>query len=120
MSLFSQNFDPEFVFHELFNASTEEDLDKVLSTYPEIFNNDNWKPLGGNYSNYGVVKNQQAAPIAALIEKITNSIDAILTRKCLEKDCDPKSEEAPNSMDQAIDVFFPDNKNWDLSAWELL
>ena len=81
------------------------------------FKSDNWKPLGGNYSNYGVVKNQQAAPIAALIEKITNSIDAILTRKCFENDIDPKSDAAPNSMEAAIEKFFPDSKSWDLSTF---
>jgi len=117
MSLFSQTFDPEFIFNELFSANTEEEVDKVVKDNLEIFKSENWLPLGQNSSNYGVVKNQQAAPIAALIEKITNSIDAILTRKCFEKGIDPKSPSAPNSMDEAIELFFPDSKSWDLPSF---
>lgn len=29
---------------------------------------------------FGIVRNQQSNPIAALVEKVTNSIDAILTK----------------------------------------
>lgn len=117
MSLFNQSFDPEFIFNELFTSNTEEEVDKIILEYSDIFKSDNWYPLGQNLSNYGVVKNQQSAPIAALIEKITNSIDAILTRKCLENGIDPKSLEAPNSMEEAIDRFFPNSKSWDLTTF---
>ncbi|MEO8666374.1 MAG: hypothetical protein ABI462_12850, partial [Ignavibacteria bacterium] len=56
-------------------------------------------------------------PIPALIEKITNSIDAILTKKCYEHGIEPKSNLAPRSMEDAIQKFFPDNKNWDLPSF---
>jgi hypothetical protein len=105
------------LFFELYNSHTEQELEEKIKKHHEIFNSDNWKPLGENISNYGVVKNQQAAPIAALIEKITNSIDAILTRKCFEAGCDPKSENAPRSMEDAIERYFPDFKNWDLPTF---
>jgi hypothetical protein len=108
--------DAKRIFQELFNSQTEEEVDQVLRNNEAVFGADNWKPLGQNESFFGVVKNQQAAPIAALIEKITNSIDAILTKKCYEYGLDPKSEEAPQSMDAAIERFYPDYKNWDLSA----
>jgi hypothetical protein len=76
----------------------------------------NWHPLDGNESNFGVIENQQSSPIAALIEKITNSIDAILMRKCYEAGIDPKSPVAPRSMDEAIGRFFhPENQTWYLS-----
>ena len=75
----------------------------------------NWKPLGGNENNFGVIENQQASPVAALIEKITNSIDAILLRKCLEAGIDPKSPDAPQNMDEAISTFFGS----DSSVWHL-
>lgn len=117
MNIFSQAFDPEYIFNELFAANTEDEVDQVVQMYAEIFKSENWYPLGQNYSNYGVVKNQQSAPIAALIEKITNSIDAILTRRCFEKGIDPKSDGAPKSMEEAIDTFFPDSKSWDLSTF---
>ena len=74
----------------------------------------NWQPLGGNDNNYGIVENQQANPVAALIEKITNSIDAVLTKKCLKAGIDPKSKDAPQSMEKAKETFFPEHKNWDM------
>jgi hypothetical protein len=83
------------LFKKLFNAGTEEELHEILKNNSDIFRDENWRPLGNNDSNYSIVKNQQANPIAALIEKITNSIDAILTKKCHEAGIDPKSKEAP-------------------------
>ena len=61
-----------------------EEVDIFLNKYSEIFKSENWYPLGGKETNFAVIENQQSAPIAALIEKITNSIDAILMRKCFE------------------------------------
>jgi len=63
------------------------------------------------------VRGQQSNPIAALVEKVTNSIDAILTRKCFEAGIDPESNQAPRSMEEAIKKFFPDNKNWDMQSF---
>ena len=117
MNLFNRVFDPEFIFNHLFNSQTEQDVNGLLEEYADFFKSDNWKPLGGNMSNYGIVKNQQSAPIAALIEKITNSIDAILMRKCFMADKDPKSEDAPDSMEEAIKVFFHNSKSWDLPTY---
>jgi hypothetical protein len=65
-----------------------------------------WEPLGKNESNFGIIENQQSSPIAALIEKVTNSIDAILLRKCLESGTDPRSATAPRTMAEAVDRFF--------------
>lgn len=87
MSLF--NISTKELFHSLFNAHTQQDVDHVIDANSELFEQDNWFPLGGNDNNYGVIENQQASPIPALIEKITNSIDA---------------------------TFFPDHKNWDLAS----
>src|SRR5699024_1483075 len=63
-----------------------------------------------------IVKNQQSNPIASIIEKVTNSIDAILMKECLEAGIDPKSQNAPRSMEKAIETFFP-TQNWDLSTF---
>lgn len=107
----------EKLFWALFDAKNEEEVDKVFQKYPQIFENPgNWFPLGGNESNFGVVENQQSSPVAALVEKLTNSIDATLMRKCHEAGIDPKSAQAPRSVEKAIEMFFPDHKNWDLSS----
>jgi hypothetical protein len=104
----------EQLFWDIFRAKDEEELDKVIASNPDIFRQENWKPLGQNDSNYSIVKNQQSNPIAALIEKITNGIDAILTKRCLESGIAPNSPEAPQTMDEALNKFFPSNKNWDI------
>jgi hypothetical protein len=102
------------LFKELYFAQTEDDVDKVINNHPDIFKQENWYPLSGNENNFGVIENQQSNPIAALIEKITNSIDAILMKKCLEAGIEPKSECAPQSMEKAKVNFFPNYGDWDL------
>ena len=105
------------IFKELYFARTEDEIDKVINARPEIFKQENWYPLGGNENNFGIIENQQSNPIAALIEKITNSIDAVLMRKCLEAGIDPKSEEAPKSMEEAKAEFFENHTAWDLPGF---
>ena len=112
----SAKIDNQVLFFKLYNSKDEDDLLDIINTYSIIFDDSNWKPLGGNFSNYGVVKNQQSSPIAALIEKVTNAIDALLTKECILSGIDPKSDTAPNSMDEAIQKFYPEN-NWDLSSF---
>jgi hypothetical protein len=112
MNLFAK--DLQHLFLELFNAKNEDELDVVIRANADLFKAENWFPLGGNESNYGIIENQQASPIAALVEKATNSIDAILTKKCLEKGIQPDAAEAPKSMEEAVVKFFPNYKNWDL------
>lgn len=105
------------LFFEFFNAPTEDAVDEIISKYPALFTNENWHPLGGDEKMFGIVRGQQSNPIAALVEKVTNSIDAILTKKCLEAGIDPESSEAPRTMEEAIQKFFPEHKNWDLQQF---
>lgn len=104
------------LFEKLYTAATETEVEKIIHNNPTIFKQENWHPIGGNESNFSIIENQQSNPIAALVEKVTNSIDAILMKQCLGKGIDPKSKEAPKSMDGAIDLFFPKHKNWDLNT----
>lgn len=113
MTLFSK-IDPKALFRELYEAKDEATVQSILDREAELFQDGNWKPLGGNYSNFSVVKNQQSSPIAAIIEKVTNSIDALLMKKAYEIGVDPKSADAPRSMEEAVKRFFPDHSNWDL------
>lgn len=108
----------EQFFNKLYFSASEREVESIIVNNPEIFKNENWFHLGSNPSNFSIVKNQQANPIAALIEKITNSIDAILTKKCLEAGIDPKSPGAPRSINQAVEKFFnEENKTWDLDSF---
>lgn len=107
----------EKLFHELYEASTEDELEAVLRRYPVLDEPENWRPYGGNESNFGVVENQQASPIPAMVEKLINAIDAMLMRRCLEEGIDPRSPAAPRSMEDAVRQFFPKAKNWDLTTF---
>lgn len=106
----------EALFWSLYRCPVEADVQVVLKNAGLLDSPTNWKPYGGSENNYGVVENQQASPIPALVEKITNGIDAILERRCLEEGIDPKSPEAPKSVPEGVAKFFPDHKNWDLTA----
>jgi len=102
----------------MYFSSSEQEIESLVNKDLDIFKNDNWHPLGQNQSNYSIVKNQQANPIAALIEKITNSIDAILTKKCLEAGIDPKEKKAPRSIQEAVETFFGEaSSTWDLDSF---
>ena len=98
------------LFEVLFSASCENEVEKLFTgDFSEILkDSNNWVPLGNLENNFGVIENQQSSPIAALIEKITNSIDAILMRKCYEAGIDPKSAAAPKTMEEALETFWPE------------
>lgn len=105
--------DLEQLFGQFYNADTESEIDKVVQA---ISNNQrvSWTPYGENESFFGVIENQQASPVPALVEKITNSIDAILMRRCYEEGIDPKDSAAPRSVNDAIKTFFKSSQSWDL------
>ena len=92
-------------FKELFTANTEEEVSSVLQGL-NGHSGVSWKPYGNNESNFGVMEAQQASPVPALVEKLTNSIDAILMKRCYEEGIDPKSKIAPNSVEEAVRQFF--------------
>lgn len=115
--LFNQTIDSKELFFLLYNAQTEDELNEIILQEIETFKKENWVPIGENESNYGIIENQQSNPIAALVEKVTNSMDALLTKKCLEAGINPEADEAPKSMDAAIKKFYPDHKQWDITTW---
>jgi len=94
--------DSESFFAALRKADAEDSVDSIISNQDGL----QWHPLGGNQNNYGVIENQQASPIGSLIEKLTNSIDATLMKKCFELGIDPRSISAPRTMQAAIEQFF--------------
>lgn len=108
--------DLQRLFFDLYGASSENEVDKVMGRHPEIFREKrNWRPYGQLEGYFAVIENQQSSAVPALVEKITNSIDAILMRRCLEQGINPRSSDAPNSIQEAVKCFFPDASNWDLS-----
>jgi hypothetical protein len=65
-----------------------------------------WKPYGGNENNYSIIGNQQSNADAALVEKLINSVDAVLMKECMVRGIDVSGPEAPQSMQEALQTFF--------------
>ncbi len=90
----------------LMRADTEEQVVELLKEAGYWDNSDAWRLLGDNENNFSSIGNQQSEAVAALIEKLVNSVDARLTNACHEAGIDPTSHEAPQSIRAAVARFF--------------
>ncbi len=91
---------------ELLSSETEDEVTVVLKKWGFWENANSWKPYGNVQNNRGIVSNQQSSPVAALVEKIVNSIDAVLTGECFRAGIEPTSVNAPKTMQDATEQFF--------------
>ena len=100
----------EKMFWEVFKCDSENELHSLITEDAHFQNPNNWYPYGGkdenDRSNFGTFENQQAHSGAALVEKITNSIDALLLKRCKQEGIEPKSNNAPATMEDATEHFF--------------
>jgi hypothetical protein len=107
--------DIEKLFWDIYNAKSEEELNNLVNSNVLLNNNNNWKPYGrDDKNNFGTFENQQSKPVPALVEKITNSIDSLLLKKCRTEKIDPRSKAAPKTMEEAVEKFYG-IKNGDFS-----
>jgi hypothetical protein len=96
----------EELFHDLLRAEREEDVTHALTIFGlDKFSDSNWLPYGGIENNYGIIGAQQADALGALVEKVVNSIDAVLMRECFTRNLDPRSNLVPRSMSEAAEQF---------------
>jgi len=100
------NFDAKEFCLKLLKAETEDEVTDIIKKYGYWDDRSVWKPYGDMPNNRSIVGNQQSSSVAALVEKLVNSIDAILMAECYRKDIDPKSPKAPRSMREASELFF--------------
>ncbi len=99
----------------LLEAQTAEEVEKIIQN-EDFFKKCKWTPIGGklNEGNAGRVEGQMKYPENAFVEKITNSIDAILMRRCREEGIDPTDKSrAPKSLREAIDRYIGDEKEFE-------
>lgn len=93
---------------DLYNASSSQAVYDTVIRYG-LDGSEYWRPYGGNQNNAGTFENQQSSPENALVEKLTNSIDAILMKHCYISGINPKDKtnpEVPQDMDSAVEKFF--------------
>ena len=98
--------DNQLLYLNLLSADSEDEVVLILKRFGYWDNNSCWEIFDGNENNYSIIGSQQANPVAALVEKITNSIDAVLLLQCQLKGIDPKSDRAPKSMEHALQEYF--------------
>jgi hypothetical protein len=68
---------------------------------------DDWVFYGGKENNWSTINNQQANSDGALVEKLVNSIDAMLMLRCYQNGLNPQDiTRAPSSIGEAVETFF--------------
>lgn len=73
------------IFEQLLNANTAREITDILEVLTEDFEI-KWLPVGGRENNQSTI-NMGTDPAAGLVERITNSIDAILDLEWYEQGC---------------------------------
>lgn len=108
-SLFSNTLNPsdyETLCRELYTADLEEDIVKILDHYGLWDNDSCWTDYGNDENNVATIGNQTNNAEAALVEKFTNSIDAILMKEARLRGINPKGSNAPRSINEAMELFY--------------
>jgi len=90
----------------LLKADEEESVIRILKDEGYWDKSNNWRYYGDNENNFATIGNQQSRPEAAIVEKIINSVDAVLMSECLRRGVNPESPEAPKSIIDALESFF--------------
>lgn len=101
-------------------CETEEEVIEILKREKYWDRPDNWQLFGSDENNYSIIGNQQSKAESAIVEKIINSVDAMLMGECLSQDVDPQSQDAPQSIKEALVKYFNifDGKLTNISARE--
>jgi hypothetical protein len=65
-----------------------------------------WRYYGDHENNFATIGNQQSKPESAIVEKIINSVDAVLMAECMLRNIDPEGHSAPKDIRDALIKFF--------------
>jgi len=90
----------------LAQSENEEEVIDILKRWEYWDDPTAWRYYGYNENNFAVIGNQQSAPDSALVEKIVNSVDAVLMRECLRRGIAPESNDAPSAIEDSLEDFF--------------
>lgn len=94
----------------LIQADTETDVIDLLKKAGYWDKREAWRFYGDYENNYSTIGTQQSRPDAALVEKLVNSVDARLMNECLMQGILPESPAAPQSIREAVALFFESAK----------
>src|SRR5216683_501033 len=99
------NSEPRFLCELLINAETEEEVVELLKDAGYWADIDFWRYYGDKDLNWSQAGGQQGRADFALNEKVINSIDSMLTLKCLLAGIDPEGAKAPPSIRAVVARF---------------
>jgi len=85
---------------QLVKAEDENEVIALLKKFGYWNNSEDWQYLGGMENNFSAVGNQQREPEAALVEKLINSVDAVLMAEASIRG------ESPKCISEAVELFF--------------
>ncbi len=88
---------------KLLAAESEAAVSEIIASDKSFSNLDNWEPLDGRETNFNVTSNQASDGGKALTELMTNMVDAVLVKHAFLKGINPKGENAPQTMYEAVD-----------------
>ncbi|HOL77829.1 MAG TPA: hypothetical protein PKY35_12450 [Candidatus Hydrogenedentes bacterium] len=91
---------------DLATSENEEDVVKILEKAGFWDDSSAWVDYDRNPNNFSTIGNQQSSPDAALVEKIINSVDAVLMRECQRRGIKPDSPKAPKNIQEALKEYF--------------
>jgi hypothetical protein len=98
--------EPKKLCLELALAKSEQEVSAIIKNHPILAKKENWRHYGNVANNIGTITGQAPEAAPSLIEKITNSIDALLIKACKVKGDDPKSPSSPQTMEEALERYF--------------
>ena len=108
------------LFNELLYSQNVKELTDILKKYNLWDNESIWRFYGDVDNNVGQVHGQQSQPVKAFVEKITNSIDALLVLMCLKNGLDPTDwDNVPRTVSEAVEKFITKSKKHGLSLTEI-
>ena len=90
----------------LLNAESESTVVSFLRHYGYWSEDSHWRAYGDKENNFGQIGSQQGQPAGAMVEKLVNSIDAVLMRECLGRGIPIEGYDAPKSVGAALEIFF--------------
>lgn len=82
----------------LATCEKEDDVIRLLKTEGLWDDPTRWRNFGDNENNWSTIGNQQSDADAALVEKIVNSVDALLMKECMIRGISPSSDKSPHSI----------------------
>ncbi len=108
---------------DLLHADTEDEVISILRQRGYWDDQTVWKPFGDIEGNFSTMGNQTSKPEAALVEKLVNSVDAVLMGECWQAGMLPDSPDAPQTISEAVAEFFAGGRNradtmGDVARWD--